>query len=134
MGTRVASSCSPPPIFLFTNAAIFNVYKGTVIWESLLRPDFEKKLNIVSRARGVEGWHILFIEVPDSGIEKTCAALQKVIKPGWYVNLRSGDRIIFLFKDKRFDFYAHDFGAWKAVKKYAEKIGIPRSDLIFPEE
>ena len=83
------------------------MYKGWIINESLESDDIFSKVDVISEEKDEDpetGESVIFytIGVEDEDIEKIVEILENEIKPGWYVHLTNGERLIVSFKDRSF--------------------------------
>lgn len=56
------------------------------------------------------------------------------LKPGWYVHFWKKDKMIVLFKDKKFILDINNKNTWKKAIEYGLSIGIPLEQLDFEME
>jgi hypothetical protein len=54
------------------------------------------------------------------------------IKEGWYAHFGNGQKLIAVFRSKKFKLQANDKTTWKETVEYGNSIGIPEEQLDFP--
>lgn len=108
-------------------------FKGVIVEESLIDNrilnDLEiEKIKITTEDKPNERWHLYTIKISKEKIE----ALNKNIRPNWYMHFWKGKEVIVIFKDKIFSFNYDKKETWKPAIDYGLSIGISREQLDFP--
>lgn len=109
--------------------------EGTIIKESLSDDFILDKLSI----KGVEIWKAdnhtplqpkywtaIFFETKEADF---IDILSDVLKEGWYVDLRNGEKEILVFKHKVIEYNVNDVNGKKTAMEYCRHIGIPESQI-----
>ncbi|MEK6898672.1 MAG: hypothetical protein AABW79_01075 [Nanoarchaeota archaeon] len=107
-------------------------WKGSVIEESL---DDNRiinnlkiiKLKITNDKKPKDRWHIYYVLISKNQIKN----IQAHLKNKWYAHFWSRDKIIVLFKSKKFILNAKNKATWVDAIKYGISIGIPEEQLDF---
>jgi hypothetical protein len=114
-------------------------WKGVIISESLEEPSLLNEFD-VCKARiskqdelinddGTRGrWHLYWVYATEKQID----SLSDQIKKGWYAHFWKGEKLIAVFRGKKFDLQANDKSTWKETVEYGKSIGIPEEQLDFP--
>ncbi len=118
-------------------------WKGVVIAESLDDPTlinrFPVERALISKpfewapykgAKPFSGrWHLYRVRCA----EKDLDLFQQYIQPGWYTHFWSGDVLVVIFSDKRFEAKLNDRATWAAAIAHGRKHEIPESQLGFED-
>ena len=110
-------------------------YKGCIVEESL--EDFRAinglkivRVRITEEDNPSERWHIYDSLVSEKEINK----LHGQLKQSWYMHFWNDEKIMILFKDKRFEFDIDNKESWKPAIDYGISLGIPKEQLDFEME
>ena len=110
-------------------------WKGCIVEESLEDNRILNEIEIVKVRITIEEerekrWHLYNVLLSEKEIEK----IHLLLKKGWYIHFWKDDRIMVLFKDKKFSLDANDKSTWKEAITYGLSIKIPREQLDFLSE
>ena len=113
----------------------FMRYKGCIIEESLtdnrvLNNIKTFKIRITSEDNPQKRWHIYDSIVSETQINY----IHKYLKQGWYMHFWDKNKMIVLFKDKKFILDVNKADAWKNAIDYGLSIGIKKEQLDFEME
>ena len=80
-------------------------------------------------------WTFIEFEVSDDQVDALAAALSKAleVKLGWYCDFRSDDETFVVFAGRIFRYPRGERGARAAAEEYARSVGVPASQLDWPE-
>jgi hypothetical protein len=118
-------------------------WKGVVIAESLDNPTiinrFPVERALISKpfewipykgAQPFSGrWHLYRVCCD----EKDLDVFQHHIQPGWFTHFWSGETLMVIFNDKRFEAKLNDRATWTAAIAHGHKHNIPPSQLDFED-
>lgn len=110
-------------------------YKGCIIKESLTNTEILKHIEII-KTRIEEGdnkdekWHIYDVLVFEHEIDK----IHKFIRKGWYIHFWHGNKMIVLFKGKKFVLDIKNKKTWKPAVEHGLSLGISKEQLDFEIE
>ena len=112
-----------------------NTYTGIIVEESLEDNRILNKLQIVkvrisNEEKQGDRWHLYTVNISEKDIE----LLSKLIKNKWYMHFWKGEKIIAIFRGRKFEFNFNDKSTWKPAVEYGLSIGIPREQLDFTLE
>jgi hypothetical protein len=107
-------------------------WKGILIEESL---DDNRYINnievlyakVTHEDNPKDRWHIYYSFLFIDEIAKMHAHLKK----GWFMHFWKGNKLIVLFKDKKFLLNLKDKSSWEEAIKYGLSQGIPKKQLDF---
>lgn len=110
-------------------------WKGCVVEESLednrILNDIEiVKVRITPDDAAEERWHIYNVLLSESDID----IVHHNLKQAWFMHFWKDNKMVVLFKDRKFDIDAKDKKTWKDVIEYGLSLGIPREQLSFEKE
>ena len=114
-------------------------WKGVIISESLEEPSLLNGFDVYKACiskrdqpiddRGHSGrWHMYWVRSTDKKIE----ALSSQITDRWYAHFWKGQRLVAVFRGKKFEFKSRDKLTWKEAVEYGKSVGIPEEQLDFP--
>ena len=108
-------------------------YNGVIIEESLDDNRVINNLEIIrvkisSALKQEDRWHLYTVLISEKNIEK----LSQSLKHGWYMHFWKEQRVIAIFKDRKFEFDYNKKETWEPAIKYGLSIGIPKEQLDFP--
>jgi hypothetical protein len=104
-----------------------NIYKGTIIEQSLTSTDVLKTLKI-TKTWTDEDWVLHDIEVD----EELVSAIQQSLADGpWYVHLWRESEMLVIFKEKIFSVNRLDTTTWREAIDHGLSKGIPKGQLDF---
>lgn len=116
-------------------------WTGTIIKESLADTQFLKmvkinktrKVHLDNPAPGQPSiWHLHTVTVEDGAINSVCEKTKYSINEGpWYVDFKSSEKIIVIFKNKIFKTKKGDTQEIIKIKEYGRSMGIPEKQLDF---
>jgi hypothetical protein len=112
-----------------------NKWKGCIVEESLndnrvLNNLEVVRLRITPEKESEKRWHIYNSLISESEIER----IRPHLKQGWYMHFWKENKMIVLFKGKKFILNAKDKSTWKNAIDYGLSISIPREQLDFVME
>lgn len=110
-------------------------WKGCIVEESLEDNRILNKIEIVkikitSEDATEERWHIYNVLLSEEDID----LVHHNLKQAWYLHLWRDNRMIILFKDRKFDVDADNKKTWKEAIEYGLSLGIPKEQLDFLKE
>ena len=117
------------------------IWRGVLIAEGLSDPTIVNNLP-VSQAKisseelpideaGTPGrWHLYWVDVDDAQIE----LVQEQLKAGWYARFWTGNRILVVYDDQRFEVAGDDPSTWLPAIQHGLGQGLRREWLDFPTE
>lgn len=110
-------------------------FKGCIVEESLednriLNNIKIIKVRITREEEASERWHIYNSILTEEDIEK----VHKSLKDGWYMHFWKGNKIIVLFKRRKFIINLKDKESRKEAVNYGQSLGIPKEQLDFEIE
>jgi hypothetical protein len=107
-------------------------WKGVVIAESLGNPTIINRYP-VERAlisKPFAGrWHLYRVCCD----EKDLDVFQQHLQPGWFTHFWSGDALVVIFNDQRFEAKMNDRATWADAIAHGRKHNIPESQLDFED-
>ena len=112
--------------------------KGCIIAESLVDPTTINRLPVYRAHISAEGlkvddhggrgrWHLYWVTCERADI----AAIQHVLKPGWYAHFWRDRQITVIYSDARFEMLADDQSTWTPAVAHGRAHGIPDEQLDF---
>ena len=110
-------------------------WKGCVIEESLEDNRVLNKIEIIkvritTDDTPQERWHIYNVSVSEKEID----FLHNKLKQAWYMHFWQDNKMLVLFKDRKFTINPEDKKTWKAAIEYGLSLGIPKEQLVFEKE
>lgn len=110
-------------------------FKGCIVEESLednriLNNIKIIKVRITREEDASERWHIYNSILTEKDIKK----VHKYLKDGWYMHFWKGNKIVVLFKRRKFVLNLKNKEGWKEAINYGRSLGIPKEQLDFQIE
>jgi len=110
-------------------------WKGCIVEESLddnrvLNNIEVIKVKITSEEEQERRWHIYNSLLSEEEIKK----IHQHLKQSWYMHFWKDNKMIVLFKEKRFILDVNNKSTWKEAIDYGLSINIPREQLDFEME
>lgn len=109
--------------------------KGCIVEESLednrILNNIEiVKVRITSDDAEEERWHIYDAFLSESDID----LIHRNLKQAWFMHIWNENKMIVLFRDRRFDVEADNKKTWMPAIEYGLSLGIPKEQLEFLKE
>lgn len=121
-----------------------NIYKGTIIEESLLDKGVLKEVKILStkvekiteehETPWLEQWTLHSVEIPEEKGKEIAEKISRALDPdhggSWYADFKNATRHYIIFLNRIFSIDRQNKEQYDEAKEYGLSLGIPESQLI----
>ncbi len=125
-----------------------NIYKGTIIEESLIDKSVLKDVNILStkvekveedhETPWLEQWTLHDVEIPEEKAKEIAEKISRALDPdhggSWYADFKNANRHYIIFLNRVFSIDRQNKEQYNEAKEYGLSLGIPEHQVDFHPE
>ena len=115
---------------------MYDYFKGVIIEESLEDKNFLRRFKILKTEIGkleteAGKWHLHYVTINENKLDEISEQAKAAIKEGWYMHFWKENKMIVIFKGKKFKLLREDKRTIEEARNYGISIGIPKEQLEF---
>lgn len=78
-------------------------------------------------------WTAVSFEADEDQLESLLEQMSRALKPRWYLNASTAERVYVIFQDKVFSYSKGDLIQRQSIQEYARQAGVPENQLDWGE-